>query len=70
MILYFFIFFLFVYIYFNYPLFEFFNNCPWWNSTRRTRNMIYDIRGEPITTMYCHNCDKIGQNLDFKLSYI
>jgi len=23
-------------------------NLPWWNSTRHTRNMIYDIRGPPL----------------------
>lgn len=21
---------------------------PWWNSTRRTRNMNYDLRGDPL----------------------
>jgi hypothetical protein len=24
------------------------NEMPWWNSTRKTRNMIYDIRGDPL----------------------
>jgi hypothetical protein len=23
-------------------------NYPWWQSTRNTRNMIYDIRGSPV----------------------
>lgn len=25
-----------------------YNEFPWWNSTRRTRNMSYDLRGDPI----------------------
>lgn len=25
-----------------------YNEFPWWNSTRRTRNMSYDLRGDPL----------------------
>lgn len=28
------------------------NLLPWWNSTRRTRNMSYDIRGDIATVLY------------------
>lgn len=28
------------------------NLFPWWNSTRHTRNMSYDIRGDPILQYY------------------
>lgn len=35
--------------YFRYP----FNRYPWWNSTRSTRNMSYDLRGDvPIPRTY------------------
>lgn len=26
----------------------FFNYLPWWNTTRNTRNMSYDLRGDPL----------------------
>jgi hypothetical protein len=40
--------FLFILLFFIFNNFIETLNLPWWNSTRRTRNMIYDIRGEPL----------------------
>jgi hypothetical protein len=35
-------------IFFLFNTQELFINQIWWNATRRTRNMSYDLRGDPI----------------------
>ena len=34
---------------YHYPLL---GSCPWWNSTRFTRNMSYDLRGDEVPYPY------------------
>ena len=35
--------------YYTIPMYLDHTNLPWWNSKRTTRNMSYDLRGDPLT---------------------